>query len=152
VLEYSWKPFYESLFSCSFAIAVSVKSQKKRRLFNANFSRKKTDKNQSEAGLESTEDTPFLKSPRATPTGVLEHCREEETNSYFSIFETFTSDCFTKATIYLFIHNFTFSDKIIMGNTLAATPPQKKLNYTSGFLEYFEATTNTETTENLNIK
>jgi len=72
--------------------------------------------------------TLFSKTRQARPAGVLEHCREEEPNSYFSILGAFTSNCFTTKDVHahLFIHNFTFRYEIIMGNTLAAPPPKKK--------------------------
>jgi len=89
-------------------------------------------KNQLDPSEGSMEDAPLLwryflkRIPWVTPAGVLEHCHEEETNSYFSIFGAFTSDCITmrEVHVHLFIHNFTFKDEIIIGKALAA-PLQK---------------------------
>jgi hypothetical protein len=55
----------------------------------------RTGKNQLNPGQESMRDAPVfphcssLKIPSPKPTGVLEHCREVETNGWFCIFRGF---------------------------------------------------------------
>ena len=74
-----------------------------------------TGKYQLEPGLESMGDAPVLshfslpRNPGPKPTGVLENCREVETNCWFSIFGSFTFDRIPKATknvnVHFFIHS-----------------------------------------------
>jgi hypothetical protein len=74
-------------------------------------------------------DTPVLShcsllrnTSKKTPTGVLEHCREGETNCWFSIIGAFLSDRIPEATkdvnVHFFINSFTLRDKFLMDNAL----------------------------------
>jgi hypothetical protein len=51
----------------------------------------------------------LLRNPRPTPTGVVEHYREGETNSWFSIFRAFPPDRIPRVTkdfnVHFFIHS-----------------------------------------------
>ena len=51
----------------------------------------------------------LIRNPLPKPTGVLEHCREGETNCWFSTFRAFPSDSIPKATkdvgVHFFIHS-----------------------------------------------
>jgi hypothetical protein len=61
---------------------------------------------------------------RPKPTGVLEHCRKEETNFWLRIFGAFPSDLSGEGCLCTFLY------------------PKEQIpaNYTSGFRELFEAT------------
>jgi hypothetical protein len=67
---------------------------------------------QLDPGQESMRDAPvlshcsLLRNLGPKPTGVLDHCREGKTACWFSIFRTFPSDRFAKATKYVHVHCF----------------------------------------------
>jgi hypothetical protein len=69
----------------------------------------------------------FSKKSLTKTTGVLEHCREEETNFWFYFFGAFSSDRTSKATKDINVH-FLFTVDILV-------------HYASEFREYSEAAT-----------
>jgi hypothetical protein len=99
-----------------------------------------TGKNQLKPDQECMEDVlvlshySLLKIPWPKPTGVLEHCREGEVKSRFSIFRVSHSVRIPKATkdvnVYLFIHS----------SNLGKLYQRIYVHYASEFRELFEAT------------
>ena len=65
----------------------------------------------------------LLRNPWPKSTGVLQHCREGETNCWFFIFRAFPSNRIPKATkdaeVHFFIHCFNFTDELIIDSILA---------------------------------
>ena len=95
--KHSWKTFLWRLFSSSFAFIMIAAASQKRRPFSACFSRGNRW-NSTEGRPESMGDAPVLshccslRNPWwPKPTGVLEHCREIETNCWFPIFGSASS-------------------------------------------------------------
>ena len=75
------------------------------------------------------------KKKRKKPTGVLQYCREGETNCWFPIFRGFPSDRIPKATKDVNVHFF------INRSNSCKLYQRIPVNYTSEFRELFEATT-----------